>query len=198
MPQPWSISYLVMDQKPFIGEFSRREGQRMFIRAIERARRARPGSQARRERRARHRSPARPGGKRQERLPLAARKLSLGSELKSARSRWMRPTKSSAMRPIAARALMVTARVQRQVAGPFVAEDRGAPEPRTLFLIAAASGGCASVPGPYSLVEREEEFDLLRRRWERAVRGEGQLALASSDETPPIRCCARSMESTPR
>ena len=80
--------------------------------------------------------------------------------------------------------VLVTARVQRQVVGLFVAEDRGAhalkgaPEPTTLFRIVRASGGRrfgARTLTP--LVGREEELDLLRRRWERAVRGEGQLAL---------------------
>jgi class 3 adenylate cyclase/tetratricopeptide (TPR) repeat protein len=81
-------------------------------------------------------------------------------------------------------AVMVTARVQRQTAGLFVAEDRGAhalkgvPEPATLFRIVRASGarrfGARALT---PLVGREEELDLLRRRWERAVRGQGQLAL---------------------
>ena len=79
-------------------------------------------------------------------------------------------------------AVMVTARVQRQVAGLFVAEDRGAhalkgaPEPMTLFRIVRASGGrrlAARALTP--LVGREEELDLLRRRWKRAARGEGQF-----------------------
>jgi class 3 adenylate cyclase len=79
-------------------------------------------------------------------------------------------------------AVMVTARVQHQIAGLFVAEDRGAhalkgaPEPMRLFRIVRASGGRrfgsrALTP----LVGREEELDLLRRRWERATRGEGQF-----------------------
>ena len=80
--------------------------------------------------------------------------------------------------------VLITARVQRQVAGLFVAEDRGAhslkgaPEPTTLFRIVRASGGRrfgASALTP--LIGREEELALLRRRWERAVKGEGQLAL---------------------
>ena len=81
-------------------------------------------------------------------------------------------------------AVMVTARVQRQVAGLFVAEDhgahalKGAPEPTTLFRIVRASGGRRFGGRALTLlVGREEELDLLRRRWERAVRGEGQLAL---------------------
>ena len=79
-------------------------------------------------------------------------------------------------------AVMVTARVQRQTAGLFVTEDRGAhalkgiAEPTNLFRIVRASGGRrfrARALTP--LVGREEELDLLRRRWERAARGEGQL-----------------------
>jgi class 3 adenylate cyclase/predicted ATPase len=80
--------------------------------------------------------------------------------------------------------VVITARVQRQVAGLFVAEDRGAhalkgaPTPVALYRVVRASGGRrfgARTLTP--LVGREEELDLLRRRWERAVRGEGQLAL---------------------
>ena len=81
-------------------------------------------------------------------------------------------------------AVLITARVQRQVAGLFVAEDRGAhalkgaPEPTTLFRIVRASGGRRfGARALTPLVGREEELDLLRRRWERAVRGEGQLVL---------------------
>jgi predicted ATPase len=79
-------------------------------------------------------------------------------------------------------AVMVTARVQRQVAGLFVAEDhgshalKGAPEPRRLFRIVRASGGRRfGARALTPLVGREEELDLLRRRWERAARGEGQF-----------------------
>jgi class 3 adenylate cyclase len=80
--------------------------------------------------------------------------------------------------------VLVTANVQRQTAGLFVAEDRGAhvlkgvPEPTTLFRIVRASGGRRfGARALTPLVGREEELDLLRRRWERAVRGEGQLVL---------------------
>jgi class 3 adenylate cyclase/predicted ATPase len=79
-------------------------------------------------------------------------------------------------------AVMVTARVQRQVAGLFVAEDcgahalKGAPEPMALFRIVRASGarrfGARALT---ALVGRHEELDLLRRRWERAAKGEGQF-----------------------
>jgi class 3 adenylate cyclase len=79
-------------------------------------------------------------------------------------------------------AVMVTARVQRQTAGLFVAEDRGAhalkgaPQPTTLYRIVRASGGRRfGARALTPLVGREEELDLLRRRWERAARGEGQF-----------------------
>jgi putative protein kinase ArgK-like GTPase of G3E family len=72
--------------------------------------------------------------------------------------------------------------VQRQVAGLFVAEDRGAhalkgaPEPTTLFRIVRASGGRRfGARALTPLVGRGEELDLLRRGWERAARGEGQF-----------------------
>ena len=81
--------------------------------------------------------------------------------------------------------ILITAAVQRQTAGLFVAEDRGQHElkgmsaPMTLYRIVRASGGGrrggARVLTP--LVGREEELDLLARRWERARKGEGQLAL---------------------
>src|SRR5271166_6279985 len=81
--------------------------------------------------------------------------------------------------------ILITATVQRQTAGLFVAEDRGAhglkgvAAPVTLYRIVRASGGGrrggARVLTP--LVGREEELDLLGRRWERARKGEGQLAL---------------------
>ena len=81
--------------------------------------------------------------------------------------------------------ILVTATVQRQTAGLFVAEDCGQHElkgmsaPMTLYRIVRASGGGrrggARALSP--LVGREEELDLLGRRWERARKGEGQLAL---------------------
>jgi class 3 adenylate cyclase len=82
-------------------------------------------------------------------------------------------------------AVVVTAGVQRQVAGLFVAEDRGAhevkgmPAPLTLYRIARASGGGrrSGQRALTPLVGREEELDLLARRWERALKGEGQLVL---------------------
>ena len=81
-------------------------------------------------------------------------------------------------------AVLVTTRVQRQTTGLFVAEDRGAyalrgaPEPTTLFRIVRASGGRRfGARSLTPLVGREEELDFLHRRWERALRGEGQLAV---------------------
>jgi len=79
--------------------------------------------------------------------------------------------------------VLVTSRVRRQVAGLFVAEDRGAygmkgvSEPQTLYRVVRASGGGR---GSWQrtmtpLVGREEEIALLLRRWERARQGEGQF-----------------------
>jgi class 3 adenylate cyclase len=80
--------------------------------------------------------------------------------------------------------VLVTANVQRQTVGLFVAEDRGAhalkgvPTPVALYRIVRASGGRRlGARALTPLVEREEELEILRRRWERAVKGEGQLAL---------------------
>ena len=81
-------------------------------------------------------------------------------------------------------AVLVTAAVQRQVAGLFVAEDKGAhtlrgfPAPVGLYrIMPASSGRPASARTPTRLVGREEELDLLGQRWERARKGDGQLAL---------------------
>jgi class 3 adenylate cyclase len=79
----------------------------------------------------------------------------------------------------------VTAGVQRQVAGLFVAEDlgghelKGVPEPATLFRLVRASGGGRRAGQRHltPLVGREEEIAMLMRRWERARQGEGQLVL---------------------
>ena len=79
--------------------------------------------------------------------------------------------------------VLVTASVQRQTAGLFVVEDKGAhdlkgvPTPVTLYRIVRASGGgrrgAARVLTP--LVGREDELALLTRRWSRAIEGEGQF-----------------------
>ena len=80
-------------------------------------------------------------------------------------------------------AIWITAKVQRQVAGLFVAEDRGAqalkgvPEPTVLYRIVRASGGGrrSGQRALTPLVGREEEVAMLLRRWERARAGEGQF-----------------------
>ncbi len=81
--------------------------------------------------------------------------------------------------------VLVTASVQRQTAGLFVAEDKGphelkgVPQAVTLYRIVRASGGGrrGGARALTPLVGREEELDILSRRWERARKGEGQLAL---------------------
>jgi hypothetical protein len=81
--------------------------------------------------------------------------------------------------------VVVTARVQRQVAGLFVAEDhgnhdlKGVPEPVMLYRIVPASGGGRRAGQRHltPLVGRDEEIAMLLRRWERARQGEGQLVL---------------------
>ena len=81
--------------------------------------------------------------------------------------------------------VLITMSVQRQVAGLFVAEERGERElkgvatPVQLFRVVRASGGSrrggARTLTPF--VGREEELVLLARRWERARVGEGQVVL---------------------
>jgi class 3 adenylate cyclase/tetratricopeptide (TPR) repeat protein len=81
--------------------------------------------------------------------------------------------------------VLITMNVQRQVAGLFLAEEQGArelkgvSEPVQLFHVVRASGGSrrggARTLTPF--VGREEELEMLARRWERAKGGEGQLVL---------------------
>ena len=79
--------------------------------------------------------------------------------------------------------VLVTATVQRQVAGLFVAEDKGAhdlkgvPAPVALYRIVRASGGSrrGGARALTPLVGREDELSLLMRRWSRALEGEGQF-----------------------
>jgi class 3 adenylate cyclase len=81
--------------------------------------------------------------------------------------------------------VVVTAQVQRQIAGLFVAEEcgnhqlKGVPEPVTLFRLVRASGGGRRAGQRHltPLVGRDEEIAMLMRRWERARQGEGQLVL---------------------
>ena len=81
--------------------------------------------------------------------------------------------------------VVVTARVQHQVAGLFVAEERGShelkgvPEPVTLYRVVRASGGGRRAGQRHltPLVGRDEEIAMLMRRWERARQGDGQLVM---------------------
>jgi len=82
-------------------------------------------------------------------------------------------------------AVLVTARVQRQVAGLFVAEERGTHtlkgvyEPTALFKLVRASGGGrrSGQRNLTPLVGRDDEMTMLMRRWARARQGDGQLVL---------------------
>ena len=81
--------------------------------------------------------------------------------------------------------VLVTARVQRQIAGLFVAEERGThalkgvPEPTVLFKLVRASGaGRRSAQRNLTpLVGRDDEMAMLLLRWERARQGDGQLVM---------------------
>src|ERR1700733_13265130 len=81
--------------------------------------------------------------------------------------------------------ILITAAVQRQTAGLFVAEERGQHElkgvsgPMSLYRVVRASGGGrrGGARAFTPLVGREEELDLLTQRWQRAHKGEGQLVL---------------------
>ena len=81
--------------------------------------------------------------------------------------------------------VLVTARVQRQIAGLFVAEERGThalkgvPEPTVLFKLVRASGGGrrSAQRNLTPLVGRDDEMAMLLRRWERARQGDGQLVM---------------------
>jgi class 3 adenylate cyclase len=85
--------------------------------------------------------------------------------------------------------VLITSTVQRQVAGLFIAEDRGphelkgVTEPVTLYRILRISGGRrkkgARVPTPF--VGREEDLAILTRRWERARGSHGQFVLISGE-----------------
>ena len=81
--------------------------------------------------------------------------------------------------------VLVTARVQRQIAGLFVAEERGThalkgvPEPTVLFKLVRASGGGrrSAQRNLTPLVGRDDEMAMLLLRWERARQGDGQLVM---------------------
>ena len=96
------------------------------------------------------------------------------------------PTLRRACRRWPSRAgVLITARVQRQVAGLFVVEERGTHalkgvhEPTALFRLVRASGGGRRAGQRHltPLVGREEEIAMLMRRWERARHGDGQLMM---------------------
>jgi len=82
-------------------------------------------------------------------------------------------------------AVLITARMQRQVAGLFVAEERGTHalkgvlEQTALYRLVRASGGGrrSAQRNPTPLVGREDEMTILLRRWERARQGDGQLVM---------------------
>ena len=79
--------------------------------------------------------------------------------------------------------VLATATVQRQTAGLFIVQEegayrlRGVLEPVTLYRMLRWSGGHrrkgARLLTPF--VGREEDLDVLHRRWERALGGEGQF-----------------------
>ncbi|HZZ24332.1 MAG TPA: AAA family ATPase, partial [Roseiarcus sp.] len=79
--------------------------------------------------------------------------------------------------------VLVTATVQRQVAGLFVVEDKGGHDlkgvlaPVALYRVVRASGGGrrGGARALTPLVGREDELALLARRWSRALEGEGQF-----------------------
>jgi class 3 adenylate cyclase len=82
-------------------------------------------------------------------------------------------------------AVLVTAQVLRQVAGLFVAEQRGAhtlkgvPQQMVLYrLVRASGGGRRSGQRQLTpLVGRDDEMAMVMRRWERARQGDGQLVM---------------------
>jgi ATP-dependent Clp protease ATP-binding subunit ClpA len=82
-------------------------------------------------------------------------------------------------------AVLLTARMQRQVAGLFVVEERGThtlkgvPEPTALFKLVRASGAGRRIGQRQltPLIGRQEEVAMLMRRWERARQGDGQLVM---------------------
>ena len=79
--------------------------------------------------------------------------------------------------------VLVTGSVQRQVAGLFVVEEKGAHElkgvaqPLSLYRVVRASGGGrrGGARALTSFVGREEDIGTLLRRWDRVRAGEGQF-----------------------
>jgi class 3 adenylate cyclase len=88
--------------------------------------------------------------------------------------------------------VMISAATYRLVAGLFVCEEQGQPElkgvttPLTLYRVVKESEAhsrfaVAEQAGLTPLVGRDEELGLLRRRWEQAKQGEGQVVLLSGE-----------------
>ena len=88
--------------------------------------------------------------------------------------------------------VMISAATYRLVEGLFACEDRGQPAlkgvttPLTLYRVVQESEAqsrfdVAVQAGLTPLVGREEELALLRRRWEQATEGEGQVVLLSGE-----------------
>jgi class 3 adenylate cyclase/tetratricopeptide (TPR) repeat protein len=85
--------------------------------------------------------------------------------------------------------VLITADVQRQLAGLFVVEDRGVyelrglPAPVTLYRLVRQSGATRrlSARNLTPLVGREEELATLAKRWKRTQRGKGQIMLVVGD-----------------
>ena len=79
--------------------------------------------------------------------------------------------------------VLITGSVQRQVAGLFVVEEKGAHElkgvtqPLSLYRVVRASGGGrrGGVRALTQFIGREEDIGTLLRRWERVRAGEGQF-----------------------
>ena len=79
--------------------------------------------------------------------------------------------------------VLVTGSVQRQVAGLFVVEEKGAhqlkgvAQPLSLYRVVRASGGGrrGGARALTSFVGREEDIGTLLRRWDRVRAGEGQF-----------------------
>src|ERR1700729_3724048 len=79
--------------------------------------------------------------------------------------------------------VLVTGSVQRQIAGLFVVEEKGAQElkgviePLTLYRVVRASGGGrrGGARALTSFIGREEDIGTLLRRWDRVRAGEGHF-----------------------